>query len=52
MNVWDILILLAVAAAAGLAFYHMRRKKSACGGGCSICEGCAAGTEKQRRNKP
>ncbi len=38
MNVWDILILLAVAGAAALALRFMRRRKKAgCSGCCTAC---------------
>lgn len=47
MNLWDILILLAVAAAVILAFVSIRRQKktgkgccgtSSCSGNCSLCQ--------------
>ncbi len=41
MNIWDILILLAVAGAAALAVFRIRRRRKAGKGCCgSSCEGC------------
>ena len=40
MNLWDILILLAVAASAALALYRIRRRKKTGKGCCGSCEGC------------
>ena len=43
MNLWDILILLAVAAAVLLALRALRGKKGACSCGCGGCtKNCAA----------
>jgi hypothetical protein len=44
MNLWDILILAAVACAVFFAARRMRKKKkSGCGCGCEGCTGCPAG---------
>ncbi len=46
MNVWDVLILLAIFAVAGLGWRRLRRKGSSChgaGGGCAGCSGCGGG---------
>ena len=44
MNVWDILILLAVAGAAVLGVLRARKRKregkSCCSGNCGLCPGC------------
>ncbi len=47
MNVWDIVILLIVGAAAMLAVRRMRGKKAGgcgCGCGCEGCPGCKKGS--------
>ena len=41
MNIWDILILLAVAAALALAVFSARRRRKSGEGCCGSCEGCA-----------
>ncbi len=48
MNIWDILILLAVAGTAALGLLWKRKRKragksccSGCSGNCSLCPGCA-----------
>ena len=38
MNIWDILILIAVAALLALAVFFLRKNKAA--GGCSSCGSC------------
>ncbi|MBR3742806.1 MAG: FeoB-associated Cys-rich membrane protein [Clostridia bacterium] len=43
MNIWDILIMLAVAGAVVLGIRRMRRRKAGgcgCGCGCDGCHGC------------
>lgn len=50
MNIWDILILLAVAAAVGIALRVIRGKKKT--GGCSCgCGGCTKDCPSRRGEK-
>ncbi len=51
MNVYDILILLAVAGAAVFAALSVRRRKKAGKGCCGNCEGCMLNCQS-RQNKP
>ena len=46
MNLWDILILLVIAAAAVLALVRIRRRKTAGKGCCGMCEGCSLCSRK------
>ena len=48
MNFWDILILAAVAAAAMLALYRIRRRKKTGNGCCGSCEGCMCNCPSRR----
>jgi hypothetical protein len=52
MNIWDILILLAVAGIAFLAFFRARKRKaegkSSCCGNCSLCSASCAARHDQR----
>jgi len=41
MNLWDILILSAIAAAAAAAFLAARRRKKSGRGCCGSCKGCS-----------
>ena len=53
MNVWDILILLALGAAAAFALRHIvkQRKQGGCGGNCSGCSApCAEKGAQARRD--
>ena len=49
MNLWDILILLAVASAVFLAVYRRRRDKNSGRGCCGSCEGCLRGTSCRQK---
>lgn len=40
MNIWDIVILLAIAGVVGFGFYRRRKRRAAGKGGC--CENCSA----------
>ncbi len=52
MNIWDILILLLLAAALLRAFLVFRRSRSS-GTGCGCgCEGCTKACAKKRENSP
>ena len=55
MNVWDILILLAVAGLAALAFILRRRRKASGRGSCcesGSCGSCSLCREKPGQRKP
>ena len=54
MNVWDILILLAVAGAAVLGLLRARRRKAAGKGGCceGICDSCGLCGNRPDRPEP
>ncbi|MGI5883457.1 MAG: hypothetical protein ACOX83_00660 [Candidatus Spyradocola sp.] len=45
MGVWDVLILLLLAAAIWGAFRFLRRQKSCCCGNCAACKGCKSKQE-------
>ncbi len=46
MNIWDVIILAAVAAAVVFAVIRMRKRKgSGCHTSCSGCEGCVKRTD-------
>ena len=49
LNLWDVLILLAVAAAVILALFRIRRRKKAGKGSCG-CEGCSTPCPAARKN--
>ena len=58
MNVWDILILLAVAGMVGLAVLSLRKGKSSgchgggsCSCGCGSCAGCPGCAASQQNKK-
>ncbi len=47
MNIWDILILAAIAAALILAAVRMKKRRgSGCSGSCAGCKGCPGVPEK------
>ena len=51
MNVWDILILLAVAGIAGFSFFRVRNRKAegkSCCGNCSLCNASCATRPDQK----
>ena len=52
MNLWDILILLAIAGVAVFAFFRVRKRKaegkSSCCGNCSGCSLCGTSCHAQR----
>ena len=51
MNIWDILILLAVAGVAFLAFFRARKRKAEgkiCCGNCSACSLCSTDCSVQQ----
>ena len=47
MNIWDLLILLLIALAVGLALLHIRRDRARGCHGCASCGSCA-GCAKRR----
>ena len=55
MNIWDILILLAVAGIVAFAFYHARKRraegKSSCCGSCESCGMCGASCSAPRDSR-
>ncbi len=52
MNIWDVLILLAVAGAAAAALLHIRKRKhGGCSGCCEGCTRCPKGREEAGREE-